>query len=225
MANSNPNQRSDPSAAQQPSNTVGSHRMAYLIGIVVVVLVIGVLFLVGSGGAPGLATTTASQSSSLPIYLSTSATQQLLGSPILNYSANYSVTSIYNYSSSANLTLLEAVVPALSGNVTNGWATVAFGSGPNNASMEYFALQTANPSRIAALFAQAISSAFPTLPQTSQGSYGGMNYTYEVYSNSTGSYQNLIGWKGGYVLAAQLEANNFTASQSQMATLVANTVP
>jgi hypothetical protein len=120
---------------------------------------------------------------------------------------------------------LEYLLPALSGNTTNGWVTAAFGSGPNNASIQYFVIQTPNALNLSALLAKSVSSLFATAPTISHGTYGGLNYTYETYSNSTGSFQSLIGWKDGYVSLAQIEANNFTSSQAQIAEIVSNTIP
>jgi hypothetical protein len=156
--------------------------------------------------------------------MSAAAAQSLLGAPI-DAANNYSTTSVFNYSTPANITLLESIVPALAGNVTNGWVTAAFASSPNNASMQYYLLQTHNAPRISALLARNMSLIFTTLPKITTGFSDGMNYTYETYSNSTGSFQSLIGWKDGYVSLMQITANNFVSNQTQLAAAAAGLMP
>jgi|GEM_PF-6189403 hypothetical protein len=217
--------QSDQSSTQQSqaSGKKNSHMMIYLAALIVVVVIIGVLFLAGSGGS-NLPATNLPQSNASPVYLSVSNAQELLGTTIVNYTANYSTASIYNYSSPYNLTFLESMVPAFAGNVTNGWTTFAFGSGTNNASIIYAAIQTNNASNMSTLMASAIESTFPTLPDITHGVASGLNYTYESQQNSTQSYQALIGWKDGYVLSVQIEANNFTINQTELAQIVSGTV-
>ena len=195
------------------------------IGIAVLLVIIVVIIFAGSkGGLTYKSTTVIPQSTTPPIYMSPAVAQGLLGAPI-NVSSNYSATSIYNYSTPANITLLEYLVPALAGNVTNGWVTAAFASGPNNASMQYYVLQTHNASMMSALLAKNMSLIFATLPAITTGFANGLNYTYETYKNSSGSFQSLIGWKDGYVSLMQLGANNFVSNESQIAAIVSNTIP
>jgi flagellar basal body-associated protein FliL len=215
-------------AAEEPAaeGTKKNHIALYIImGIVIVLLIIGGLLLISSSGALSSSTTTVPQSNTPPVYMNASAVQLLLGATIINPTANYSTSSIYNLSSPDNITLLESVVPALTGNATNGWVTVAVGSGSNNASIQYYVVQTANAPSMSALLAQAAASSFMTLPRISYGMYNGLNYTYEAYSNSTGSFQNLVGWKHDYVSLVQIEANNFVSNQTAISETVSNNIP
>ena len=70
-----------------------------------------------------------------------------------------------------------------------------------------------------------MSSIFAALPKISTGFSNGLNYTYETYSNSSGSYQSMIGWKGDYVTLTQIGANNFVSNEDQIAAVSANTIP
>jgi len=196
----------------------------YIIGAIVVIAAIAILF-IGTGGSGTSTTTLVPQTNATPIYMNASQAEQLLGSPIINYSENYTATSIYNYTFPLNVSVLESFVPALSGNVTNGWVTAALGSGANNATMEYFVIQTANASNISELFAQGFSLTFPTLPNTTTGDANGMNYTYETYTNSSiGSFQILVGWKDGYVALLYLQSNNPVSNQTDIAQIVSGNI-
>lgn len=212
---------------QQMATTGGkSNQTGLYIGIAVVIaIIIAILFIMNSNGTATTSTTVLSVNMSAPgIYMNVSDAQILLGSPILNYSYNYSASSIFNYSSPANITLLEGLAPAITGNVTNGWVTTAFGSGPSAAGIQYFVLQTNNPGEVATDLAQAVNSTFANSTIT-YGLYNGLNYSYESYRNNTTSFQIVVGWKGNYVALADLIANNYTSNQSQMASIVSGNLP
>jgi hypothetical protein len=215
-------------AQQTTTGASGSGKMAvYIIAIVAAIVIIGVIyFLYTTYSNPSIAGTTTllQQSNTAPIYMSPSDAQILLGSPIINLTYNYSTTNLYNATAPENITLLESLVPQFTGNATNGWLTFAFGSNSQNASIQYFVIQTANATNMSALLAQAVSSTFPTLPNIQYGSESGMNYTYESYSNSTAAFQVLVGSKNGYVAMAFMEANNFTTNQSEMAQIVSENI-
>jgi hypothetical protein len=207
-------------SAQQSKPGGGKNRMLiYIAALIVLLVVIGFLFISSIGsGLPG--TANLPESNATPIYLSASDAQLLLGSP----TSNYTTVSMYNMTSPYNITLFEAIVPQLSGNVTNGWSTIANGTAADNASIFYNVFQTGNGEEIAGLFAQAISSSFPTIPNISNGSENGMNYTYEIYTNSTASLQALIGWKDGYVSLVQIYADSPTTNQSEMAGIASSNI-
>ena len=213
-------------AEQQPQGSSGkSNKMLIYVGILIVAVIIVGILLFSTIGSGVPSPPSQPQTNTPPVYLSASDAQVLLDSTIVNRTANYTTSTIYNMSVPYNITFLEQVVPALAGNVTNGWVTFAAGSGPNNASVIYTVVQTSNTQAMANLFAQSISASFPSLPNTSNGSENGMNYTYETFTNSTGSFQSLIGWKDGYVGLAQIQANHFTANQSQIAQIVSGNLP
>ena len=198
--------------------------MIYIVvALLAAIAILGILLLSGSSSTSAT-TTILPQSNATPIYMSASQAQTLLGSQIINYSANYSASSVYNMSSPSNLTLLESIVPQFSGNVTNGWATSAIGSGPNNASVLYFVIQTPNEINMSQLTAKAFELSFPALPDVTHGLVNGMNYTYQTYANSTGSTQIMSGWKDGYVSIAVIDSNNFTTNQTQMAQVLAGNI-
>lgn len=216
--------QSGQNSAQQ-SQTTGkknSHMLLY-IAVAAIIVIIAIIYLaIPSGGGPF--GKNPARPNSTPIYLSVSNAQKILGTTIINYTVNYTTASIYNYSTPYNATFLESMVPALVGNVTNGWVTFAFGSSANNASIVYAVIQTNNASNIATIMASVFASSFTTIPNVTHGVENGMDYTYESERNSTQSYQALVGWKDGYVLSAQIVANNFTANQTEIAQVVSSTV-
>ncbi len=193
------------------------------IGAVVIVVVALVFLAFGSGGAS--TTTILPLTNSSPIYMSIPQAQELLGSPIINYPSNYTATSLYNFTFPLNISTLEYGVPTLSGNVTNGWVTVAFGTGKNNASIEYLVIQTASAPLISTLFAQEFLLTLSSPPTIIKGQKNGMNYTYENFTNSSGSFRMFAGWKDGYVSVAYLQANRAVSNLTQIAQVVSSNIP
>lgn len=224
---------SSPNPQPASSSPANNNRMLiYIAAGVVVLIIIGALFLYtlkGPSTSPitttTAITTTSPTSNATPIYLSPIQSEQILGSQIVNYTENYSTGSLYNQSSFYNVTFLESIVPAFSGNITNGWETTVFGSSSNNASMIYLAIQTNNAGNMSSLMASAIASSFTTVPNVDHGLVNGLNYTYESESNLSESFQALIGWKDGYVSVVQIVANRYVSNQTQIAQIVSSTLP
>ncbi len=218
-------QSAQQSTPQRPAKSSGkSNQKLYIVASVAIVVILGilVLFYSGIGGAPAQNLTPLNNAT--PIYMSIPQAQTLLGSQIINYTANYSASTLYNSSSPINITLLEGLVPQIAGNATNGWVTFADGSGIENASLQYIVIQTADASNISAALADLQATSFSPLPTLVNGQANGMSYTYETFSNITGSFQSLVGWKNGYVTVIDLAANNFTTNQTEMAQIASSNI-
>ena len=214
----------DQSTQQSAKGGGKSNQKLYIVASVAIVVILGILVLVYSGLGGTQAQNLTPLNNATPIYASIPQAETLLASQIINYPANYSTSTLYNSSSPINITLLEGLVPQIAGNATNGWVTFADGSGPENASMQYIVIQTADAQNIATAIADLQATSFSPLPAMTTGVTDGMSYTYETFSNITGSFQSLVGWKNGYVTVIDLAANGYTTNQTTMAQIAASNI-
>ena len=144
-----------------------------------------------------------------PVYMSPAEAQVLIG-PLSGYYTN----DLFNYSSPVNATLIEDITPIASGNVSEGWVSVALGSnGTSNQSVEFIVMKSENASGLYSSMASSIEQAYNTTTQS--GSVGGFNYTYELLENSTGTFQAVVGWNGNStVLVSMISNHGYSVNQS-----------
>ncbi len=179
-----------------------------VIAIAVLALLAIVITNISSGGSqPGRPL--GGSLNGTPVYMSPAEAQVLIG-PLSGYYTN----DLFNYSSPVNATLIEDITPLASGNVSEGWVSVALGSnGTSNQSVEFIVMKSENASGLYSSMASSIEQAYNTT--TKSGSLGGFNYTYELLENSTGTFQAVIGWRGSNtVLVSMISNPGYSVNQS-----------
>lgn len=225
MPKNSTSQSSGNNSQGQQGSQSGSKKMLYIIAIVAVVAVVLIVayFLTSpSSSSPVFAQNRSANSTS--IYMSTQQAQALVGSSL----SSYNTTDMFNPNAPVNISEATASVPQLYGNVTSAWLTSASGSNATqNASIQYFAFQTANPSSISSLLASSVTSGMVTAPQVANsGASNGLTYSYDAYENSTGNFQFLSGWKNrNAVMLMAFSSNSFLINETVMVNTVANVTP
>lgn len=216
------------SPGQQPgtgSKNQGNKTMLYIgiAAIVIIVILVAAVLLAGSSPNSLTGQPTIGSNAGTPVYVSQAEMQRLIGSNVSQYYA----TDLFNMSSPLNITDIEYFSGFAAGNVTEGWASAAFGSNATtNDSVEFFIMQSNNASALAGSLATALSQSFYPAPSMVNGTASGLSYTYEEYDNSTGNFQTVTGWKDNHVVMVLVSSNSpYSINQTALIGAAANYTP
>lgn len=226
-----PNQNQGSPANQGAFNSApgGKQNNTLLLVLIVVILVVAIvvilLMAMGSFSTSTSGTTTAAALSSVgstggtPIYLGASQSEVLLGQV-----STYQTFDLFNASSPINITYIDNVTPYSAGNVTEGWGTLVYGQNVTlNQSLEFFVMKANNASSLYSSIVSTVSQFYPAPPATQSCSQNGLICTYQQFENSSGNFQSVTGFKGDYVVFAEMASNpGFSVNQTALARIAAN---
>ena len=221
IASSNQGQQQTGTSANQPQK---SHLMRYILYAVIAIIVIIVVVVLVVPTGPSITITQTASKNSTSIYMSPALVQSLLGSQL----SNYTTGDMFNPNSPINVSDFVSLVPLLYGNVTSGWMTIAQGSNTTlNASLEYMVVTTNNTQKMFRFIRSNFTASVGATPNYSTtGVQDGMNYTYDLYTNSTSSFQTVYGWKGSNVAILFVAAKPaYTVNRTKTIDLIANVTP